>query len=457
MALFPSESSAAIAEALRSLFEQQEIADYFVEASPKQRAECVARHLCGLSPPWLDKSDSPPPSPAKGDKSIRVLLTGCFDLMHAGHYNALRQARAAFHKDGYTKIHLVAGVHSDESITQQKGPPVIPHDERVELVKACKWVDEVADQLPYAVPVKLLDDLRCDCAVHGDDLPKVGGGGLFDEVMRAGRLRIVKRTEGTSTTELIGRLMSMSREHHTKSAAGEAGSQTLVSSLGSGKKAGYPDSGQACAEAFQAPTKPVLLPTISRLVDFRNQYSGDSDAQPSSSMAGRKVVYVPGVWDFFHVGHVRFLQQAAQLGDYVLVGALADDDVNRRLGRNYPLQTVHERTLALLSCRHVNDVLLGAPWKITQDMITSMNISVVCHGSNDFWDASGVDHGNFGDPFEVPRKLNMLVQRESGCNVTVHLLAHRIWQHAEAFAIRQQKKESEEKKYVDNKEFVAES
>merc|ERR1712060_912012 len=55
-------------------------------------------------------------------------------------------------------------------------------------------------------------------AVHGDDLPKVRDGkGLFDELIDAGRLRIVKRTEGTSTTLLIGRLMSMSKEHIQKS------------------------------------------------------------------------------------------------------------------------------------------------------------------------------------------------------------------------------------------------
>jgi len=439
MALFPSNASPSITDALRKLFEMPEAEDFFAKASAGERADCCARHLCGMPLKWevTDRRDSLRTTPRK--KEVRILLTGCFDLMHAGHYNALRQAKAAFYKDGYETVTLVAGVHSDEAITGQKGPPVIPHDERVELVKACKWVDEVADDLPYAVPLKLLDDLRVDFAVHGDDLPKVGSGGLFDEVMQAGRLRIVKRTEGMSTTELIGRLMSMSREHQMKCAGGEESPQALVSDLG-------PEN--------QGATKPVLLPTISRLVDFRGQAPVCSSR---GGIAGRRVVYVPGVWDLFHVGHVRFLEQAAKHGDFILVGALGDDDVNKRIGRNYPLQTVHERTLALLSCKHVDDVLLGSPWKITQDMITSMNISVVCCGTTDFWDASGVDRGELGDPFELPRKLGMLVQVESGCNVTVHLLAHRIWKHAEAFAIRQQKKESEEKKYTDNKEFVAEA
>ena len=57
---------------------------------------------------------------------------------------------------------LVAGVHSDESIEEVKGAPtVMTHAERVEIVEACRWVNEVAPNLPYAVPVSLLDQLRC--------------------------------------------------------------------------------------------------------------------------------------------------------------------------------------------------------------------------------------------------------------------------------------------------------
>mmetsp|Transcript_116390 Transcript_116390/g.213273 ORF Transcript_116390/g.213273 Transcript_116390/m.213273 type:complete len:85 (+) Transcript_116390:2-256(+) len=84
-----------------------------------------------------------------------------------------------------------------------------------------------------------------------------------------------------------------------------------------------------------------------------------------------------------------------------------------------------------------------------------MNISVVCCGATDFWALR--DDPAESDPFELPRALGMLTQLDSGCEVTVHLLAHRIWQHAEEFAIRQQRKESEEKKYTDNKSFVAEA
>ncbi|KAJ4946700.1 hypothetical protein NE237_022061 [Protea cynaroides] len=56
-------------------------------------------------------------------KPIRVYMDGCFDMMHYGHCNALRQARALGDQ-------LVVGVVSDAEITANKGPPVTPLHER---------------------------------------------------------------------------------------------------------------------------------------------------------------------------------------------------------------------------------------------------------------------------------------------------------------------------------------
>ncbi|GFY81699.1 phosphorylethanolamine cytidylyltransferase 1 [Actinidia rufa] len=56
------------------------------------------------------------------NKPIRVYMDGCFDMMHYGHCNALRQARALGDQ-------LVVGVVSDAEITDNKGPPVTPLNE----------------------------------------------------------------------------------------------------------------------------------------------------------------------------------------------------------------------------------------------------------------------------------------------------------------------------------------
>ena len=44
-------------------------------------------------------------------------------MVHFGHANSLRQAKALGHK-------LIVGVHTDEEITKHKGPPVFTEQER---------------------------------------------------------------------------------------------------------------------------------------------------------------------------------------------------------------------------------------------------------------------------------------------------------------------------------------
>ena len=56
-------------------------------------------------------------------RPVRVYMDGCFDMMHYGHCNALRQARALGDE-------LIVGVISDEEIKANKGPPVTPLHER---------------------------------------------------------------------------------------------------------------------------------------------------------------------------------------------------------------------------------------------------------------------------------------------------------------------------------------
>src|SRR5450830_1247440 len=66
-----------------------------------------------------------------------------YDLFHVGHLNILRRARS--HCD-----YLIAGVVSDEMLTATKGkPPVVPLAERMEIVEAIRWVDQVhAETIP---------------------------------------------------------------------------------------------------------------------------------------------------------------------------------------------------------------------------------------------------------------------------------------------------------------------
>ena len=86
-----------------------------------------------------------------------------YDMVHFGHANSLRQAKALGDK-------VIVGIHTDEEIEKHKGPPVFTEEERVKMVKGIKWVDEVVLGAPYVTTLEVLDEHNCDFCVHGGKL-----------------------------------------------------------------------------------------------------------------------------------------------------------------------------------------------------------------------------------------------------------------------------------------------
>ncbi len=66
--------------------------------------------------------------------------TGVYDMFHIGHLNVIRGAKARCD-------HLIVGVSTDELVQKEKKKsPVIPYGERVEIIKALRYVDQVVPQ-----------------------------------------------------------------------------------------------------------------------------------------------------------------------------------------------------------------------------------------------------------------------------------------------------------------------
>jgi rfaE bifunctional protein nucleotidyltransferase chain/domain len=68
--------------------------------------------------------------------------------------------------------------------------------------------------------------------------------------------------------------------------------------------------------------------------------------------SGKTVVFANGCFDLLHVGHIRYLQGARQLGDVLVVGLNSDQSVRRLKGPQRPLMPENERAeiLAALAC-----------------------------------------------------------------------------------------------------------
>ncbi|MCE9548250.1 MAG: D-glycero-beta-D-manno-heptose 1-phosphate adenylyltransferase, partial [Planctomycetia bacterium] len=67
---------------------------------------------------------------------------------------------------------------------------------------------------------------------------------------------------------------------------------------------------------------------------------------------GQRIVFTNGCFDLLHVGHVTYLQQAAELGDVLVIGLNSDRSVRELKGPRRPVIDQHNRAamLAALSC-----------------------------------------------------------------------------------------------------------
>ena len=116
------------------------------------------------------------------------------------------------------------------------------------------------------------------------------------------------------------------------------------------------------------PPKQKFLATTRRMNNFSNK---------NLPKDGDTIVYIQGSFDLLHHGHLKRLEEAKKLGDFLYVGLWDDDMVRYYMGGMLPIVSLQERILMLCSCKHVDDVVIGAPFIITQDLIASLGVNVV--------------------------------------------------------------------------------
>jgi len=220
-----------------------------------------------------------------GDSKVQVWCDGCYDMVHFGHANSLRQAKAMGTK-------LIVGVHTDAEIAKHKGPLVFNEQERYRMVRAIKWVDEVVEGAPYVTTLETLDEYDCEFCVHGDDITMTADGtDTYSIVKNAGRYKECKRTQGVSTTNLVGRMLLLSKEHLQVGSQEYQVDRKASTDMSTGAAARSPWTGLS-----------QFLPTTQKLLEFSNA---------EGPKKGDRIVYVAGAFDLFHIGHLAFLESAA--------------------------------------------------------------------------------------------------------------------------------------------------
>ena len=87
-----------------------------------------------------------------------------------------------------------------------KGPVIYNQEERITILKAVKWVDEVVVTDDYLVSIDYLKSLKADYILHGGDIIKVDGKSIYDKFDDLGMLKIYKRTHGISSTSILNNI-----------------------------------------------------------------------------------------------------------------------------------------------------------------------------------------------------------------------------------------------------------
>ncbi len=132
-----------------------------------------------------------------------IFTNGCFDILHAGHTQYLREAK----KLGDV---LILALNSDSSVRSIKGEkrPVVPETERAEVVASLASVDYVTifDEL---TPLALIEFLQPDVIVKGGDWAEKDIVGAEAVRKWGGRVAIMPEIEGASTTNVIEKVLQV--------------------------------------------------------------------------------------------------------------------------------------------------------------------------------------------------------------------------------------------------------
>jgi len=121
----------------------------------------------------------------------KVITYGTYDLLHPGHINLLRRAKAI-------GDYLVVALSTDTFNEVKKKKAFYTYEERKMVLEAIRYVDEVIPETCWEQKIDDIRRLHIDVFVMGNDWR-----GKFDELMACCEVVYLPRTEGISTTSII--------------------------------------------------------------------------------------------------------------------------------------------------------------------------------------------------------------------------------------------------------------
>lgn len=134
-----------------------------------------------------------------------VFTNGCFDLLHSGHIQYLEEAKKLGDK-------LIVAINSDASVRQLKGEsrPIINQIDRAKLLSSLSFVDAVLI-FDESTPLNLINKVRPDFLVKGQDYKKEEVVGAKEVESRGGKVILMPLVDGLSTSNIIKKIIESSK------------------------------------------------------------------------------------------------------------------------------------------------------------------------------------------------------------------------------------------------------
>ena len=110
-------------------------------------------------------------------------------------------------------------------------------------------------------------------------------------------------------------------------------------------------------------------------------------------------VYMDGVFDLFHRGHLEAIKKCKEFGDFIIIGVISDKDCESYKRR--PIVNEVDRVEIIKNLKDVDEVIFPSPLIIDKKFIDDHQIDVIVHG---FSNESDLE--NQKEFFKIPIELN---------------------------------------------------
>ncbi|KAI0886600.1 uncharacterized protein GGS22DRAFT_158217 [Annulohypoxylon maeteangense] len=133
---------------------------------------------------------------------VRVYVHGAWDMFHYGHVRSLE-----FAKQAIPNTYLLVGVIGDEAMRTLNGTTIMSCAERAEVIRACKYVDEVIEDCPSILHPEFVAKLHIDYFGHNIESLLTTGSDPYEFLELQGKGFVIPMTQTISSTDIITRIL----------------------------------------------------------------------------------------------------------------------------------------------------------------------------------------------------------------------------------------------------------